>query len=930
MIPMFDSPLRTSVARLRRWAAGSDAADSALLAAFATERNEDAFAALVARHGPLVYGVSRRILRDAHLAEDAFQAAFLLLAQKAADLTRHPCLGAWLHSTAYRIACKIRSRQRRWAARQDLTAVSPEVAPIDPAASEFQAVFDEELAQLPAGLRRPLVLCYLQGATQDDAARKLGLPLGTLRHRLQSARQQMRCRLLRRGVEFAVAGAVMSLTDTTAPAAVVARTLRSAFEFANGGNLPHSLIPLLKGVTPMSLRPWQWVAIFASIVGGLVAGGGLLRPNAAPPPAAKPQSALRDRFNDPLPEDAVARIGTSAFRDNGWIRSVSFSPDGTRILTVGQKQIRVWETATGREVGEFQNPAAIGTIIAGAFSADGKSVFLVADSKLVHVFDLASATELRSFTWGGDGWEGGSPQAAFFADAKILAASQGTGLRLWDLATGRALHPIAVEGQLITQFRFADGAGSLVTLDAGRTVRVWDAATGKETARFAGPAGDLALFAVSPDGRRIATVGRTAKKREEGFTEFIYDGVAAIWNITDGKEERRIDIGKAKIASLAFSPDSQSLVLGQWGPECGVQIWDVVTGRRTLDLDRQSNAVQNLAFSQYGRKLATESHGLIRIWDPATGKEAPRFDAHNGSVNQLLVSTNGTQLMTASSDGTIRTWDILTGKPVQNTTDGPHGVGDLARSPDGSRLAAVEFSHTKPIVRIRDGKTGGLLRELAPHPGAVDRVVFSPDGSLLAVGNYKDCVQLWDPERGTVVRTLAAKEPWIVGDLAFSADGKRLFASSIDGPVYVWDVATGAILHTWSPFAVGAMAKVPAAGEFDERAMGLAFSPDRKQVALGVQGKSRIVICDTETGKILRTIDGLNDTAVSIAFSPDGKTLASGTWEGPLHLWNLETGAEIKEYRGHRGRVLALTFTPDGKYLISGSEDTTALVWKVK
>src|SRR5437773_165502 len=97
---MHESPLRTTVGRLRRGAGPAEACDGALLAAFAAARDEDAFAVLVDRHGALVYGVCRRVLRDAHLAEDAFQATFLLLAQKATELERHPCPAAWLHATA--------------------------------------------------------------------------------------------------------------------------------------------------------------------------------------------------------------------------------------------------------------------------------------------------------------------------------------------------------------------------------------------------------------------------------------------------------------------------------------------------------------------------------------------------------------------------------------------------------------------------------------------------------------------------------------------------------------------------------------------------------------------------------------------------------------------------------------------------------------
>src|SRR5262249_45521443 len=151
--------------------------------------------------------------------------------------------------------------------------------------------------------------------------------------------------LRRRGVEFAVAGAAVSLTDSIAPAALVDQTIRSACEFAISGRIAEPFHSLIQGVTPMSLRTWQAVAILVLVVGGLVGGFGLLRPKAAPPGPAqpKPQANLRDQFNDPLPDGAVARLGTIAFRDSSWTRGVMFSPDANRVLTVGQRQIRVWE-----------------------------------------------------------------------------------------------------------------------------------------------------------------------------------------------------------------------------------------------------------------------------------------------------------------------------------------------------------------------------------------------------------------------------------------------------------------------------------------------------------------------------------------------------------------------------------------------------------
>src|SRR5262249_50893026 len=154
---------------------------------------------------------------------------------------------------------------------------------------DFQAVFDEELAQLSDRLRRPLVLCYLQGATRDEAARSLGLRLGTLKRRLESARQELRLRLRGRGVEFAFAGAAVALTDYALSAAAVNQTVQLSLALARTGVVPPALAPLLEGVTPMSFRTWKILVAVLVVMGGLVGGVGLLRPKAAPPgPASKP------------------------------------------------------------------------------------------------------------------------------------------------------------------------------------------------------------------------------------------------------------------------------------------------------------------------------------------------------------------------------------------------------------------------------------------------------------------------------------------------------------------------------------------------------------------------------------------------------------------------------------------------------------------
>jgi RNA polymerase sigma factor (sigma-70 family) len=176
------------------------APDAELLGRYARLRDAEAFAEIVRRHGPLVLGVCRRVMRDGHEAEDAFQATFLVLARRADSVRRPECLGSWLHGVAYRVAAKARRRAARRGTPVPFDAEPS--APDDTAAAarELRPLLDDALRALPAKYREPVVLCYLQGLTNDEAARQLGCPLGTVATRLARARAQLRLHFRRRGI----------------------------------------------------------------------------------------------------------------------------------------------------------------------------------------------------------------------------------------------------------------------------------------------------------------------------------------------------------------------------------------------------------------------------------------------------------------------------------------------------------------------------------------------------------------------------------------------------------------------------------------------------------------------------------------------------------------------------------------------------------
>jgi RNA polymerase sigma factor (sigma-70 family) len=185
------SPVVRYIRRLATTLASAELSDGQLLERFAHQRDETAFVALVRRHGPLVLGVCRRVLRDWHDAEDAFQATFVALARQAGSLRRPESLGPWLHGVASRTALKARGRAaRRRACEREAAATRPTAVehPDELVWRDLRPVLDEAVAALPGPCRVPFVLRHLQGRTVSEAARELGWPRGTVATRLALAR----------------------------------------------------------------------------------------------------------------------------------------------------------------------------------------------------------------------------------------------------------------------------------------------------------------------------------------------------------------------------------------------------------------------------------------------------------------------------------------------------------------------------------------------------------------------------------------------------------------------------------------------------------------------------------------------------------------------------------------------------------------------
>ncbi len=302
-------------------------ADAELLRRWVASRDEAAFEVLLWRHGPMVLGVCRRVLRDVHEAEDAMQATFLALARKASSIGRRDAVAGWLYRVAFRAALQSRAQAARRPAHEESTLNDLSCAPNEDLVwNDLRPVLDQEIGRLATKYRVPFVLRYLEGRTNEEVAREIGCPLGTALSRLARARERLRLRLTRRGVALTAGALAASVAANslaaTMPNGIIGPLVRAATQVAAGQAPTAELVSanaavladkLLRGMAMTKMKVPIALMLTLGLVGAgsgtlayrLTAGQPAARPSTAAivSPSAEPQ---RKAESAPAPDDAAA------------------------------------------------------------------------------------------------------------------------------------------------------------------------------------------------------------------------------------------------------------------------------------------------------------------------------------------------------------------------------------------------------------------------------------------------------------------------------------------------------------------------------------------------------------------------------------------------------------------------------------------------
>lgn len=713
-------------------------------------------------------------------------------------------------------------------------------------------------------------------------------------------------------------------------------------------------------VNPARVALWSaWTATVLTVAAGP------MRSAAVDPEATAP--AIADRYGDPLPTGARARLGTTRWRHGTNITFVFFGVEGKTLVTAADDNIvRLWDLTTGQKIRRFApprsattmpqatgpTPAAVqrlGTMarVAGSLSVslapDGKTLAVTRGSA-AHLYDVETGKELRKI----DGPPTGLIGLLFSPDGQTLAARGGDGaVIVWEAATGKEVHHIKGPAQpdnrtrqlLLARRRGGDTPGMAYAPD-GKTlaftvaefkeqtvassVRIYDLGTGNEKTHIKGPEGmGLSAVAFSPKEKILAYGAANVP------TNAVY-----LCDPETGKELRQIQVPDG-VVSLVFSPDGKALAVR--GLTQQTRLWDTATGKelyRLGDLSPtaarggvvfaptvQAPETRTVAFSPDGTRIATASGGSVRLWDRATGKELPLADSHHAPLAALAIWADGKTAVSWGADQMIRRWEAATGKAL-GSFPAPPGTTLAVFSPDGRTVALANAGNS---IQLADTATGRRVHRISGPPAGTAALAFAPDGKVLAARGGDNAIRLYDVMAGSELRLLnaqAASNPAARGVVA------------VDAPVR-------------------GMSNAPA---------GLVFSPDGKLLASpgpssvipGTRtARNTIDLFDVSTGKLIRKLEA-SQPVVSFAFSPDNRILAAEHADQSLRLWEVASGkeraqlgkaeADPRTNPATAGLVLAarrrfgyaepagpttLAFSPDGRGLATRGPGNSVRVWNV-
>ncbi|GAB4119266.1 MAG: hypothetical protein OHK0050_26970 [Roseiflexaceae bacterium] len=607
--------------------------------------------------------------------------------------------------------------------------------------------------------------------------------------------------------------------------------------------------------------------------------------------ASNMEARIRPTNAEVLLSDAAYTPGTAKVLKGhvNSVWSVAVSPDGSYAFSAGEDtMVHIWDLASGSEVGRLEGHTE--TIFAVAINKQGTMLASAGSDKVIRLWDIATRTEIAQLR----GHTGTINTLGFTPDGTLLiSGSADKTLRIWNLDAFATVQILNGHSDNVWGLAVSPDGATVLSASEDKSVRQWSIATGEQLYSYSH---SVAMYTVAfqPNGKQFATAGN--------------DRAIWVWEIGGNEPVRTLNGHTDLLLGVGFSSDGRSIY--SVSADASARIWDVISGREVRRFLGHEGQVTGAALLADGARLVTCSgDNTLRVWELIPGAQEQLLElggtvssvnllpdathalatldsgvvhvldlqqnlivgsliGHTDLVYQSAISADGQVVVTSSRDRTIRIWDLAARREIRALRGHTDRVTTVALSPNRWMVASGSFDRS---IRIWDLISATEVYSLTGHTRAVQSVAFSPDGTLLVSGSRDKTIRIWDLNQRREIRSITGHNGE-VSMVRFSADGSQIISASTDGTARIWDTATGAELHRF-------------------------------------RGHTRPVL--------------------AVALSPDGSLVATSSSDTTVRIWEVESEREIRRLRGHTESVLSVTFLPTGRGVISAGSDGTVRVWRI-
>lgn len=473
---------------------------------------------------------------------------------------------------------------------------------------------------------------------------------------------------------------------------------------------------------------------------------------------------------------------------------------------------------------------------------------------------------------------GGAEREISTLEAKLAGAAM----------LGRMQVRLKGHSDTVHQARFSPDGQRIATGSEDKSIRIWDAKTGKELRKLMGHSGPVVDVNFSPDGTKLVSASS--------------DSTARVWDIEKGTEILQMDVS-GWVLSVAFSSDGRRIVTASG--DNFVRVWDAGSGRQIMQTPQHTANISNAVFSPDGSKVLMASHDkTATMWDAATGAAGITLRGQVALI-RVAFSPDGRFVVAACDDGAAQIWNASTGAETRLLTGHAGVAQDAQFSPDGTRVVTASDDNS---ARVWDAATGAVLLQLKGHGRRVTSASFSPDNRRIVTSSADGSAQVWDATGAETVLQLTGHDDR-VWSATFSPDGSRILTGAFDGTAHVWDSTTGNEILKFRA---------------DSEGVNMAsYSPDGKTI---VTAGAELKAYDATTGAEIAQILGHNGEVLSVVYDHRGDRIASSAQDNTARVWDAETKEQLLQLP-HGNWVRSVQFSADDRLIVTSSDDSTIRVW---